>query len=60
MALILAGMRRVRPRPRSASNAMAPDEGNMHTLLIAGNPEQLETYLRPGLAEGRNAVRASR
>lgn len=33
-------------------NAMAPDEGNMHTLLIAGNPEQLETYLRP-LAEGR-------
>src|SRR5215212_10816283 len=33
-------------------NAMAPDEGNMHTLLIAGNREQLETYLRP-LAEGR-------
>ncbi len=33
-------------------NAMAPDEGNMHTLLIAGTPEQLETYLRP-LAEGR-------
>jgi acyl-CoA dehydrogenase len=33
-------------------NAMAPDEGNMHTLLIAGNEEQLETYLRP-LAEGR-------
>jgi acyl-CoA dehydrogenase len=33
-------------------NAMAPDEGNMHTLLIAGSPEQLETYLRP-LAEGR-------
>jgi acyl-CoA dehydrogenase len=33
-------------------NAMAPDEGNMHTLLIAGNPEQLETFLRP-LAEGR-------
>ena len=33
-------------------NAMAPDEGNMHTLLIAGNDEQLETYLRP-LAEGR-------
>jgi acyl-CoA dehydrogenase len=22
-------------------NAMAPDEGNMHTLLIAGNEEQL-------------------
>lgn len=33
-------------------NAMAPDEGNMHTLLIAGNEEQLETYLRP-LADGR-------
>jgi acyl-CoA dehydrogenase len=33
-------------------NAMAPDEGNMHTLLIAGTEEQLETYLRP-LAEGR-------
>jgi acyl-CoA dehydrogenase len=33
-------------------NAMAPDEGNMHTLLIAGNDEQLETFLRP-LAEGR-------
>jgi acyl-CoA dehydrogenase len=35
-----------------ALNAMAPDEGNMHTLLIAGDEEQLETYLRP-LAEGR-------
>jgi acyl-CoA dehydrogenase len=33
-------------------NAMAPDEGNMHTLLIAGDRAQLETYLRP-LAEGR-------
>ncbi|WP_205695802.1 acyl-CoA dehydrogenase family protein [Conexibacter sp. SYSU D00693] len=33
-------------------NAMAPDEGNMHTLLIAGRPDQLETYLRP-LAEGK-------
>jgi acyl-CoA dehydrogenase len=32
-------------------NAMAPDEGNMHTLLIAGTPEQLSRYLRP-LAEG--------
>jgi acyl-CoA dehydrogenase len=32
-------------------NAMAPDEGNMHTLLTAGTREQLETYLRP-LAEG--------
>jgi acyl-CoA dehydrogenase len=33
-------------------NAMAPDEGNMHTLLIAGSDEQLETWLRP-LADGR-------
>jgi acyl-CoA dehydrogenase len=33
-------------------NAMAPDEGNMHTLLIAGTGEQQEAYLRP-LAEGR-------
>jgi acyl-CoA dehydrogenase len=33
-------------------NAMAPDEGNMHTLLIAGTDEQKERFLRP-LAEGR-------
>jgi acyl-CoA dehydrogenase len=33
-------------------NAMAPDEGNMHTLLLAGTDEQRETWLRP-LAEGR-------
>ncbi len=33
-------------------NAMAPDEGNMHTLLMAGRPDQLEEFLRP-LAEGR-------
>ncbi|MDX6640097.1 MAG: acyl-CoA dehydrogenase [Solirubrobacteraceae bacterium] len=33
-------------------NAMAPDEGNMHTLLIAGTDEQKEQFLRP-LAEGR-------
>ncbi|WP_372791193.1 acyl-CoA dehydrogenase family protein [Paraconexibacter sp.] len=33
-------------------NAMAPDEGNMHTLLIAGNDAQKEQFLRP-LAEGR-------
>ncbi len=32
-------------------NAMAPDEGNMHTLLIAGDEEQKERWLRP-LAEG--------
>ena len=33
-------------------NAMAPDEGNMHTLLMAGTEEQKERFLRP-LAEGR-------
>jgi acyl-CoA dehydrogenase len=32
-------------------NAMAPDEGNMHTLLLAGTEEQKERWLRP-LAEG--------
>lgn len=32
-------------------NAMAPDEGNMHTLLIAGSEEHKERFLRP-LAEG--------
>ena len=35
-----------------ALNAMAPDEGNMHTLLHAATPTQLEQFLRP-LAEGR-------
>jgi acyl-CoA dehydrogenase len=34
-----------------ALNAMAPDEGNMHTLLHAGTPEQQDRWLRP-LAEG--------
>jgi acyl-CoA dehydrogenase len=33
-------------------NAMAPDEGNMHTLLLAGSDAQKERFLRP-LAEGR-------
>lgn len=33
-------------------NAMAPDEGNMHTLLLAGSDAQKERWLRP-LAEGR-------
>jgi acyl-CoA dehydrogenase len=32
-------------------NAMAPDEGNMHTLLLAGSDEQKERWLRP-LAAG--------
>ncbi len=30
-----------------ALNAQAPDEGNMHTLLHWGTPEQKERYLRP-------------
>ncbi|HEY5438946.1 MAG TPA: acyl-CoA dehydrogenase family protein, partial [Acidimicrobiales bacterium] len=33
-------------------NCMAPDEGNMHTLLHWGNEDQKERYLRP-LCEGR-------
>jgi len=33
-------------------NAAAPDEGNMHALLHAGTPAQLERYLRP-LAEAK-------
>jgi acyl-CoA dehydrogenase len=41
----------VSPLASLGLNAMAPDEGNMHTLLIAGNDEQLEAFLRP-LAEG--------
>jgi acyl-CoA dehydrogenase len=41
----------VSPLASLGINAMAPDEGNMHTLLMAGTPEQLETYLRP-LADG--------
>jgi acyl-CoA dehydrogenase len=35
-----------------ALNAQAPDEGNMHTLLHWGTPEQKEKYLRP-LCNGR-------
>jgi acyl-CoA dehydrogenase len=35
-----------------AINCQAPDEGNMHTLLHFGTPEQKERYLRP-LCEGR-------
>ncbi len=35
-------------------NAMAPDEGNMHTLLHAGSEAQKERWLRP-LAAGRSA-----
>jgi alkylation response protein AidB-like acyl-CoA dehydrogenase len=32
-------------------NCMAPDEGNMHTLLLAGSEEQKDRWLRP-LAAG--------
>ena len=32
-------------------NCMAPDEGNMHTLLLAGTEEHKDRWLRP-LAEG--------
>ena len=35
-----------------ALNAQAPDEGNMHTLLHWGTPEQKQKYLRP-LCDGR-------
>jgi acyl-CoA dehydrogenase len=35
-----------------ALNCMAPDEGNMHLLLHAGDDPQKERYLRP-LAEGK-------
>ncbi|MHB8586969.1 MAG: acyl-CoA dehydrogenase family protein [Thermoplasmatota archaeon] len=35
-----------------AVNCMAPDEGNMHTLLAFGTKDQQERYLRP-LADGR-------
>jgi acyl-CoA dehydrogenase len=33
-------------------NCMAPDEGNMHTLLLAGSDEHKERWLRP-LGEGQ-------
>ena len=35
-----------------ALNCQAPDEGNMHTLLHWGTPEQKQKYLRP-LCDGR-------
>ncbi len=35
-----------------ALNCQAPDEGNMHTLLHFGTPEQKEKYLKP-LCKGR-------
>jgi acyl-CoA dehydrogenase len=42
----------VAPLAALGLNAMAPDEGNMHTLLLAGSDAQKERFLRP-LAEGR-------
>jgi acyl-CoA dehydrogenase len=42
----------VSPLASLGLNAMPPDEGNMHTLLIAGDDEQKERWLRP-LAAGR-------
>ncbi|WP_051472069.1 acyl-CoA dehydrogenase family protein [Patulibacter minatonensis] len=41
----------VSPLASLGLNAMAPDEGNMHTLLLAGTDAQKERWLRP-LVEG--------
>ena len=51
MAAVSAEAGRTRFGP-FALNCQAPDEGNMHTLLHWGTPEQKERYLRP-LCEGR-------
>ena len=51
MAMVSAEAARARYGP-FALNCQAPDEGNMHTLLHWGTPEQKEKYLRP-LCEGR-------
>jgi acyl-CoA dehydrogenase len=50
MALVSQELGRA-PLGALGMNCMAPDEGNMHTLLLAGTPEQRERWLRP-LAEG--------
>ena len=50
MALISQELGRA-PLGALGMNCMAPDEGNMHTLLLAGTAEQQERWLRP-LAEG--------
>ena len=52
MAFVSAEAARVGAIGPYVINAQAPDEGNMHTLLKWGTPEQKEKYLRP-LAEGR-------
>ncbi len=51
MALISEAVGAV-PLAALGLNAMAPDEGNMHTLLLAGDDAQKERWLRP-LAAGR-------
>jgi acyl-CoA dehydrogenase len=50
MALISEAVGAV-PLAALGLNAMAPDEGNMHTLLLAGDDAQKERWLRP-LAAG--------
>jgi len=50
MALVSQELGRA-PLGALGMNCMAPDEGNMHTLLLAGTPAQQERWLRP-LAEG--------
>ncbi len=50
MASVSAEAARTRMGP-FALNAQAPDEGNMHTLLHWGTPEQKDKYLKP-LCEG--------
>ena len=51
LAMVQAEAGRTRVGPW-VLNCMAPDEGNMHTLLHWGTDEQKERYLRP-LCEGR-------
>jgi acyl-CoA dehydrogenase len=51
MAAVSAEAGRTRFGP-FALNCQAPDEGNMHTLLHWGTPEQKQKYLRP-LCEGK-------
>ena len=53
MAFVSAEAARVGGIGPYVLNAQAPDEGNMHTLLAWGTPEQKERYLRP-LADGRS------
>jgi acyl-CoA dehydrogenase len=54
MAAVSAEAARTRMGP-TVLNAQAPDEGNMHTLLHWGTPEQQERYLRP-LCDGVKVI----